>query len=184
MTTFSIGIDPGLSGAIALLRNGEYAEVCRLREALSYDQETGQFRWLIGKHKGEAAGTLHKSGYRYIQLDGRLHRAHRLAWAYVHGEFPKDHIDHINGSRDDNRIANLREATNAQNRQNMRHRRRDKSVGRLGAFWISSRGKWEARITVEGRCKFLGYFETEAQAHAAYVEAKAKEHPFWSGVAE
>jgi hypothetical protein len=90
----------------------------RLRELLTYDPETGELRWRVTRRraaKGSLAGTLNRNGYRNIEVEQRCYKAHRLAWLYVTGEWPKETIDHINCKRDDNRWANLRQATTAEN---------------------------------------------------------------------
>ena len=101
----------------------------RLREVLAYDPDTGVFTWKARTspfsrvNVGDVAGNLRRDGYIEICVDGRKHQSHRLAWLYVYGEWPADQIDHINGIRTDNRIANLREANNAENHHNLRKAR-------------------------------------------------------------
>jgi hypothetical protein len=90
----------------------------RLREILGYDPETGLFTRLVRTGRiraGEVAGTAHSRGYRSIVIDGRVYLSHRLAWLYVHGEWPPEQIDHINRNRADNRLVNLRAAKQSQN---------------------------------------------------------------------
>lgn len=151
----------------------------RLREVLDYDPDTGVFTRKVrtGNVKiGDVAGSFNGKGYIRIGIDGRLHRAHRLAWLYVTGEWPKDQIDHINGDRGDNRLANLREVNNAENQHNLRKARADNTTGFLG---VSPRyGKFRAYIMVDGKNKHLGCFPTPEAAHAAYLEAKRGLHPF------
>src|SRR5262245_57168181 len=96
-------------------------EVTRLRELLKYIPETGDFYWKKprrGMVQGACAGTLINNGYIHIVIDGHAFKAHRLAWFYVNGVWPKQQIDHINGKRADNRICNLREAVQRQNSWN------------------------------------------------------------------
>ncbi len=101
----------------------------RLRKLLRYDPETGVFRWAIvskGRKYGAVAGQVKKgTGYRYITVDGAQCRAGRLAWYYVHGSWPEHEIDHMNGNRSDDRIANLRDVPHTINRQNQRHSKKD-----------------------------------------------------------
>jgi hypothetical protein len=98
----------------------------RLRELLHYDPDTGVFTWLRVKGRrvrvGALSGKANGGGYFQIGVDGRIYYAHRLAWLYVHGEWPVASIDHVNCDRCDNRLANLRPATKAQNAANARKR--------------------------------------------------------------
>lgn len=147
----------------------------RLVEALSYSPETGEFRWRIGSRMaGKVAGTWITDGYRSIILDGRPYASHRLAWLYVHGEWPKELIDHINGVRDDNRISNLRECTGAENQQNSAPRRW-RSLP-LGVY--KNGKKFQATITAMGVQYNLGVHATPEEAHQAYLKAKAVHHRF------
>ena len=149
----------------------------RVRELLEYDPATGLFEWRVARANvkvGQRTGCLNSGGYRYIGIDNRLYKAHRLAWLYVYGRWPANDIDHINGVRDDNRIANLREATRSQNIANARGTRKNKS-GFKGAYFLKRERKWLACITVCGKRQHIGLFTTAAGAHAAYVKA-AKHH--------
>lgn len=142
-----------------------------LKQILSYDKDTGEFTWLVRTaHKiyvGDTAGYLRDNGYIIIVIKNKNYRAHRLAWLYVNGKFPKDFIDHINGIKNDNRICNLREATSQQNHFN-------KNV--KGYSFDAKKGKYHAYIGKDGKRTNLGYFKTEAEAKAVYLEAKLKYH--------
>jgi hypothetical protein len=151
----------------------------RLRELLDYNPETGVFRWKKdGRGRtmrvGAVAGTMHSAGYSQINFGGSLWLSHRLAWLYVFSEWPREQIDHINGDRSDNRISNLREATLSQNASN-RKRRADNACGFKGVY-RSARGRFEARMRVNGQLKYLGHFNTAEEAHAAYCAAAYKLH--------
>ena len=153
----------------------------RLRELVSYDATTGIFTWRISRRgggtvAGAKAGGSHCRGYETISVDNRRYLAHRLAWLYVYGAWPQAEIDHINCVRNDNRIANLRECTHAQNHQNKRVA--IGRVGLLGASYSAERGLWESQIKLQGRRYFLGRFPTQEEAHEAYVTAKRKLHEF------
>lgn len=153
----------------------------RLREVLAYNPNTGQFSRDGRVVPGSRAG---RGGRRQLCIDGRMFYAHRLAWLYVHGEWPAAQIDHINGDVDDNRMANLRLATNAQNAQNRRSTSRNRA-GRVGVTYDrrSGRRPWRARIMTDGRMVSLGHFATADEAVAAYEEAKRRMHPFWARAA-
>ena len=153
----------------------------KLREFLEYDPNTGVFRWRfprvgVRRDRNSIAGTVSKKdGYRIIQINGNLGKAHRLAWLYVHGRWPANQIDHINGIRDDNRITNLREATNAENARNAKRLRSNKS-GYKGVYWHKSNRRWIAQVNIDGRCSHLGSFGTAEAAHAAYCDAATKHY--------
>jgi len=142
----------------------------RLRVLLHYDPLTGIFVWLMGQRAGQRAGRLTSGGYRQITIEGTPYVAHHLAWLYVKGEWPADEIDHENCVRDDNRFANLREATRRQNNMNARTRR-DNTSGLKGASFDKDCGRWKAQICHAGRQRHLGLFDSAAEAHAAYCKA-------------
>lgn len=154
----------------------------RLRELLHYDPLTGVFTWVKdagrwGRIKaGSVAGHQNSRGYMQIRVDERMYKAHRLAWLYMTGKWPEHQIDHISGVRHENAWCNLREATNSQNQQNVRKARSDNKCGLLGVS--RDRDRWKAQIKIDGSNKSLGTFDTPEQAHAAYLEAKARMHPF------
>lgn len=150
----------------------------RLHEALSYDPQTGAFTW---RSTGKVAGFTAKDGYRQITLDYRRLPAHRLAWVYQHGAWPTGEIDHVNGKRADNRIANLREVTRRGNSHNIPPggQRPNKSGFPGVVFHRASGGRWRAQITVAGKSHYLGIYATPEEASAAYVAAKRRLHPEW-----
>jgi hypothetical protein len=147
--------------------------LARLKDVLSYDPDTGSFTWRITKGRaatGARAGSAdHINGYRILSVFGRAYPEHRLAWLYVHGTLPSGDLDHINGDRADNRIANLRQATRSQTNMNAKARR--SRSGLKGACWNAQAQRWAGRIKLDGKQKHLGSFATAQEAHAAYVEA-------------
>lgn len=152
----------------------------RLREVFDYNPETGFFYWRerTGTRVtiGKVAGFVHRQRrHRYIHFDGKNHLAHRLAWLYVYGEWPENEIDHINRNPDDNRIANLRKATRAQNGSNV-GRLRNNTSGYKGVTWHKGAKKWMAQIQVEEKFVYLGLFDDPAIAHSAYAAASKKYH--------
>jgi hypothetical protein len=148
----------------------------RLKELLRYDPQTGEFFWRVRTGRaliGMRAGCVHHDGYRVICIQGKLYYDGRLAWLYVYGHFPKEHIDHKNRDKLDCRIANLREATDRQSLAN----RKIMGNSRNGFKGIQkSRNKWVARIWSNGARLYLGTFATPEAAHAAYRAAAKKLH--------
>lgn len=146
---------------------------------LSYDPTTGEFTWKgfrkNGKGNGASAGTLHRSGYMLISVDRVKFPSHRLAWLFHTGEWPKDHIDHVNMKKSDNRICNLREATNSQNGFNSQMPESNTS-GFKGVSWYARAKKYRAQITAYGKRHYLGLFQDPALAYEAYKSASAKLH--------
>jgi hypothetical protein len=145
-----------------------------LRALLDYDPETGVFTWRVKTNsramRGSNAGTVGHDGRVTIRIRNRRYRAHRLAWLYVHGEWPTQEIDHINGDPGDNRIANLRVATRAQNLSN-RPRQCNNKSGHKGVYLDRRRGKWQAQMMICGKSKHLGSFDAIEDAAAAYRAA-------------
>lgn len=149
----------------------------KLRSRYSYDPETGIFtskttylRWKAGR----AAGCVCEGGNGYkrilINIDKKLYRAHRLAWLYVYGVWPERDIDHIDGNSINNRIANLRLATDSQNLGNMKKPITNRS-GKKGVSWHAAGQCWQVHIRVEGKNHYLGHFPTVDEGHAAYCAA-------------
>lgn len=153
----------------------------RLKNLLRYNPIPGIFTRLTdnsrGMKIGDIAGSKHSDGYIYIFVGGRNYAAHRLAWLYVHGEFPAGDLDHIHGKEAGNGIKNLREATKKINMQNERRARRNNKSGFLGVHWRKDRRRWVATIRVEKKHIRLGSFATPEEAHAAYINGKRKYHP-------
>jgi HNH endonuclease/AP2 domain len=153
----------------------------KLRELLDYNPDTGVFIWKVkpckNKNAGIEAGCI-STGYRLIKVLKKYYQAHRLAWLYVYGEFPSKFIDHINGNPLDNRIVNLREATNYENSQNIYKPQSNNTSGFLGVTYMQKKKKWRAKIAVEGKRLSLGYYKSPEDAHKAYIEAKRKYHTF------
>jgi hypothetical protein len=155
----------------------------RVRELLDYDPETGVFvrkvRMAQAHQVGDRAdlpGHGNLKGYRTIGLFNKKYLAHRVAWLYVYGEWPEQHIDHINGERGDNRIANLRDVPLKVNTQNKRSPMPSNKSGLLGAVWYPQNQKFRARIQVGKKFIHIGMFYTAEAAHEAYVRAKRKYH--------
>lgn len=153
-----------------------------LRQLLRCDPDAGKLFWLprpdnvqwSGKWSGcEAFTTIGKNGYHF----GRIHRrgfyAHRVIWTMCHGEWPNGQIDHINGSRTDNRIVNLRVCTQSENSKNACVPSHNTS-GHMGVSFIKATGRWEAHIGMPNARKkmTIGFFDSVDQAVSARKAAE------------
>ena len=152
-----------------------------LRRVLQYNPLTGEFHWRVGPSQrtkaGELAGSKTAKGYIRIKIKELPYPAHRLAWLYVHGEMPPCVVDHIDGDKANNRIANLRLATPAQNAWNSKRRVNNKSGFKGVSFNTSAIGRpWMATIGANGVKKTIGRYRTKEDAHAAYRSAAASLH--------
>lgn len=156
----------------------------RLRQLFDYAADTGSLRWRRRpesefaeawiaqmwntNYAGQEAGrTKQERGYREVTFNKKSWLAHRLIWKWVHGHDPVM-IDHINRVTSDNRLANLRECTAAQNVWNTSAQ----NCSSHGIKGLSRcRSKWQARIQVNGKRQHLGIFNSIAEAEAAYTKA-------------
>jgi hypothetical protein len=148
-------------------------DVERLRERLSYDYETGVLRWKVRPSShvsiGDVAGCIGVHGYRVVRLDRQLFLAHRVAWAIHYGLWPECDLDHQNADKSDNRIANLRLASRALNIANTPPR----NLNGLpkGCYRNKGRKRWYSQISIAGKLKRLGRFDTADEAAAAFKRA-------------
>jgi hypothetical protein len=153
----------------------------KLKELLDYNPDTGDFTNKVMRSlramPGQIAGNLTPRGYIDIVIFGKKYKAHRLAWFYVYGVWPTNNIDHINRSKIDNRIANLRDITQAQNGQN-KTIHTNNSSGHTGVMWHKATQRWRARIHVSGKEIYLGQFNDIQSATDARKQAEAKYHPY------
>ena len=147
----------------------------RLKELFFYDPSTGLFTRIKGI-KGNMAGSVSNcknvKGYVQIMIDYKNYTAHRLAWLYVYGRWPHEQIDHINRIKNDNRLVNLREATNSENQINIQVRSHNTS-GITGVMRDSRSNKWVAQIIRNNRRYYLGRY---GSVHEAAQAVSKKEH--------
>lgn len=183
MRAFSAHMQRLYGLAWGLQMRSETLTVEQLKEWLDYSQETGVFRWKKSPRfnvpAGAVAGHQVKRGHPslLIGIGGRYYGAHRLAWLFVTGEWPRGRIDHLNGVPSENWFLNLRDATLAVNAQNRRRATRASKTGVLGVSASTSKSSpFRAQITVNGRTCYIGVFATPEAAYDAYVEKKRQVH--------
>ena len=136
-------------------------------EGLYAVDETGN----VWSYRKNAWLSLLLSGVEYHQVDlwknkkRKAYKVHKLvAQAYLENYSEDLHVDHIDGNIQNNHISNLRMVTHQQN-----HFNRTKAKGYC---WDKKAEKWKAQIKVNYKAKYLGSFDTEAEARDAYLEAK------------
>lgn len=149
----------------------------RARELFIYEPETGRLLWRNSNKKraraGAEAGALHHTGYRHVFFEGHSYYSHRLIWLLERGSWPDQQIDHIDGDPSNNRIGNLRAASNRENARNQKIRSTNKS-GTMGVYWDKRSGKWCAQISIVGARRHLGHFADLSEAVAARKLAEAE----------
>lgn len=143
-----------------------------LRARYDYNLETGEF-WTRPQKVGSivAHGRFRRLSVSIGTSDRGNFYAHRLAWLWMTGEWPRNIIDHINGDGTDNRWCNLREATHSENMRNQRMSKRNSS-GFTGAFWDRWAKRWISSIAGT----YLGTFPTAEAAHEAYKKAAIEKY--------
>lgn len=155
-----------------------------LKSVLCYDPASGEFTRISSRRcdkVGRRAGCQKSDGYRTIRVLGFSCLEHRLAFLYMTGRWPTGYVDHVNRDPADNRYVNLRECSNAENLQNKRGSE-GASSKYIGVSFHRGRSRWQATIGLNGKRKFLGWFESEACAADAYKQAKSELHTFHSEV--
>lgn len=147
-----------------------------LQSLLRYDPADGWLYWRSrgddarwdSRYAGERAGSL-SEGYIRVKLFGQLWPSHRLIWKLVHGAEPAI-LDHIDLDRGNNRLENLRAADAALNGVNT-----SRAAGQyLRGVRKGRRGRFFAQHKVGAKMVHLGSFDTQEEAHAAYVRAVNK----------
>ena len=157
---------------------GHMDEIAKIKEKLAYSGEAGSFTWRIKSGRqsaGSPAGSLWPSGYVGIRVGNKTYLAHRLAWAFVHDEWPSADVDHINRIPSDNRISNLRIASRSQNMANCGLRTTNKS-GVKGVHWSSRAQRWIARVQKDGKHGYVGTFTSLEEATSAVRAAYEREY--------
>lgn len=147
--------------------------ITRANALASFEYRDGNLYWRVAvgaARPGDVVGSLCQ-GHRKFTWRQRTHYAHRVIWLMHHGVWPEHQIDHINGKRDDNRIENLRPATNTENARSMNVVR-----SRTGFKGVTVGGRaFVASIMVNRQRVHLGCFDDPADAARRYDSA-AREH--------
>jgi hypothetical protein len=157
------------------LLDGAQLSIDELRALFVYEPATGALKWKKRTHwrmrDDLQAGTMAKHGYREIMFGGKKYYVHRIAWAMTYGEWPSE-IDHINRDRLDNRLANLRQVTSSQNKQNRRIQSNNTS-GHPGVVYHRASGLWHVWIKRGGVVLSFGYSRSKEDAIRRRIELEA-----------
>lgn len=160
-----------------------------------YNPSTGSLKWCVrpredfssdgvcnrwnSKYAGKNAGSVAISGHINVGILNKKVYAHRIIWKMLTGEEPAQ-VDHRNNVGNDNRLRNLRSATDTQNKGNSKCRKNN-SVGLKGVRLSCIPGKFNASMSQHRKKVHLGTFDTPEAAHRAYCKAaKAYFGEFWS----
>lgn len=146
-----------------------------------FDYQDGELFWKVSKGSraniGYRAGSVIRSGYLHVMINGKHYYNHRLIFLYHHGYLP-EFLDHIDGDSLNNDISNLRVATQ---QENCRNKKKGKSINGKsttsnfkGVTWDKQHQKWMSYIFVGGKRKHLGRFVSEIDAAKAYNKAATK----------
>lgn len=146
-----------------------------VKEYLHYEPQNGLFIWIKKPRAnimiGDVAGCPDGKGYTKIKLFKKSYLAHRLAFLFMTGSVPKEHTDHINHDRADNRWENLRCVSQAENNKNLKCNTKNTS-GKTGVSWHKASKKWCARIGSGDTRVELGYFNLFEDAVAVREKAE------------
>lgn len=155
-----------------------------MSQYLRYDSLTGIFTWIKRTSKfssikiGQQAGSINGDGYLIFMFKGVHYRCCRIAWLFYYGVLPSDLIDHRDGIRINDCIANLRECSNMLNQQNRKYAKYGTATGLLGVSFQAKTGKYATKIRVDKKTIFIGLFNTPEQANQAYLDKKRELHQF------
>ena len=150
-------------------------------ELFTYNEFTGELLWkpnvrLKYKNGAIAGSSSNTNGYVQVQVNNKMHLAHRIIWEMKNGPIPKGLlIDHVDGNRTNNKLSNLRLCTKSQNTCNGKLRSTNTS-GFRGVSWSRSMSMWRSQIRTQNGPMNLGYFETKEEAYAARLKAEKEYH--------
>lgn len=143
-----------------------------------FEYRDGDLIWKVSTNSrapaGKIAGTVRPAGYRGIQINGKLYLAHRLIFLMHSGYLPR-FIDHIDNDQSNNRIENLRAATQIENLWNQAINSSNTS-GFKGVVFHKATGKWRAQVQKDNKRHWGGYHDTAEKANEAAIALREKLH--------
>jgi hypothetical protein len=143
-----------------------------------FEYKDGNLYWKLNSANnvkvGDNAGSFCSRGYKFVGINRKVYRMHRLIFLMFHGYLPKI-IDHKDGNKYNNKIENLREASMFENQQNRIIQKNNKS-GVKNVDWHKKSAKWRVAIQVNKKRKFIGSFKDLELAELVAIEARNKYH--------
>ena len=151
-----------------IITQEELLKVLRYKDGNLYRTQVTSKR----TNPNKPAGGVNKHGYFCIQVNKKMYLNHRLIYLMHHGYLP-EFIDHIDGNRLNNNIANLRASTRAENNRNAKIRK-DNTSGVKGVNWHSQAKKWQVLLMTDKKHKNYGLFDTveDAKKHIELVRSE------------
>lgn len=147
-----------------------------VRNLFSYNPDTGILVAINRKRRtdlnGKPVGCPHGNGYLDVRIGSKLHYVHRICWAHYYGEWA-ELIDHINGNKSDNRIANLRIANKQRNGLN-RGAEKGNSTGFKGVTFRTDTKNYMWQFVIEKKRYTKSGFDTAEDAYVnkvAFIDA-------------
>jgi hypothetical protein len=155
----------------------------RAIELLEYNQESGKLFWKADRKghllKGKEAGSVNANGYIVIKVEQRHYPAHRLAWFIVHGIWPEQDVDHIDGKKTNNKLTNLRAVTRSVNLLNAVKEQGRSNTGIRNISFYKKKQKYYVRIQHEGKMLYSKTFSSLDAASKAAEKARSEHNPYY-----
>ena len=171
---------------VAKINKKRHFGFIEIHPGIWYEEKTGlpwSSKRSLGQGKGFSTdGELKRltgkdnHGYYILIVEGKIKRWHRIVYEFFNGEIPSNlQVDHFNNIRTDNRISNLKLKTHKDNTR-CRLMQSNNTSGLAGVTWHKASQKWRVQITINGKRKHLGLFDSLEVAYEAYLQAKIKFH--------
>jgi hypothetical protein len=145
---------PLTKGRVATVDDEDYVRFCKEKWHIGHEGRTGYAVRMSSMKGGNKQRTIYM---------------HREIWKSHYGAIPENmEIDHIDGDRLNNQVANLRLCTHSQNCQNQYRTHLTHSSKFKGVTWFKANKRWGAQINNKGHLTHLGLFDTEEEAALAY----------------
>jgi len=144
-----------------------------VRLLFEYNPETGILYRIMVNGELKKIGTPKGVDEHLItQFKDKIYPVTHIIWLWVYGRFPHSGmiVEHEDLNKQNNKLSNLREATQSQNMANTKVTKRSKS-GVKGVFWDKDRNKWAVYLTKDYKTHFIGRFDNIEDAKRQHAHA-------------